>query len=370
MPTKITFSTTPVGATATTERMVINEAGNIGIGIIVPTEKLDVVGNVKFSGSLMPNNLPGALGQVLTSAGAGVAPTWTAIPVTNVTSSNGLTTLSNNTKLGGPIIEPTVLSGLTATNKISITGTGVDAINILNNSISVDGTNKRVGIGTNTPIVDLDITKASNGAVEILSNNTNITASDYADVVALNGDIRTSLGAYKAGGYGYTGTESNHDFFIYANNTTSIVVKPTGRVGIGLTAAVNTPTDTLFIGKVGGSGLTFQNLTSASTPVGTAGAIGVTATGEVVRVQGVNTSIRTVAASTTLLSTDYTVVFNGAILIATLPTPINGTVYNIKNMNATLLSITGNIDGTVQTITLSQFQSRTFHSDGLTWYLI
>ena len=52
------------------------EGGNVGIAKTVPTEKLDVAGNVRFSGALMPNNAAGSSGQVLTSAGAGVVPTW------------------------------------------------------------------------------------------------------------------------------------------------------------------------------------------------------------------------------------------------------------------------------------------------------
>ncbi|MBI3221120.1 MAG: tail fiber domain-containing protein, partial [Bacteroidetes bacterium] len=53
----------------------IFNGGNVGIGG-TPSERLDVVGNVKFSGALMPNNVPGTAGQVLTSAGAGLPPTW------------------------------------------------------------------------------------------------------------------------------------------------------------------------------------------------------------------------------------------------------------------------------------------------------
>jgi hypothetical protein len=60
------------------EKMRINNAGNVGIGIAVPTQKLDVVGNVKFSGALMPNNSAGTSGQVLTSSGAGTPPTWSS----------------------------------------------------------------------------------------------------------------------------------------------------------------------------------------------------------------------------------------------------------------------------------------------------
>jgi hypothetical protein len=50
--------------------------GNTGIGTVLPTEKLDVAGSVKFSGALLPNNLAGTAGQVLKSAGIGTPPVW------------------------------------------------------------------------------------------------------------------------------------------------------------------------------------------------------------------------------------------------------------------------------------------------------
>lgn len=58
--------------------------GKIGIGQPTPTEKLDVAGNLKVSGAFMPNNLAGTTGQILTSAGTGVAPTWTAAPSNSI----------------------------------------------------------------------------------------------------------------------------------------------------------------------------------------------------------------------------------------------------------------------------------------------
>jgi hypothetical protein len=48
----------------------------VGIGTNVPTEALEVAGNLEFSGSLEPNALPGAVGQALVSQGVGVAPVW------------------------------------------------------------------------------------------------------------------------------------------------------------------------------------------------------------------------------------------------------------------------------------------------------
>lgn len=71
------------GAAANSTSMVVfNHAGSaqntlFGIRTNLPTEALDVNGNVKFSGALMPNNLPGTSGYFLTSQGANTPPVWT-----------------------------------------------------------------------------------------------------------------------------------------------------------------------------------------------------------------------------------------------------------------------------------------------------
>ncbi len=56
---------------------VIRPNANVGIGTVLPTERLHVAGNLRFDGALMPNNQPGLSGQVLTSAGPATPPTWT-----------------------------------------------------------------------------------------------------------------------------------------------------------------------------------------------------------------------------------------------------------------------------------------------------
>ncbi len=66
------------GTANTNERMRIDGTGKVGIGKTVPTEVLDVTGNVRFSGALMPNNAAGTAGDVLQSNGAGAVPTWVA----------------------------------------------------------------------------------------------------------------------------------------------------------------------------------------------------------------------------------------------------------------------------------------------------
>jgi trimeric autotransporter adhesin len=58
-------------------RINVNSSGLVGIGTINPTERLDINGNLKFSGSLLANGISGTAGQILTSQGPGVAPLWT-----------------------------------------------------------------------------------------------------------------------------------------------------------------------------------------------------------------------------------------------------------------------------------------------------
>lgn len=83
--------------------------GNVGIGNNSPTAKLDVTGNIKFTGDLQPGGLAGASGQVLTSQGAGSSPIWSSLPTllqaatTNTlvnNGTNGLTSTVNGVSSG------------------------------------------------------------------------------------------------------------------------------------------------------------------------------------------------------------------------------------------------------------------------------
>jgi hypothetical protein len=51
-------------------------AQNFGIGTITPTERLHVAGNLRLDNAFMPGNQAGAVGNILLSQGAGVAPVW------------------------------------------------------------------------------------------------------------------------------------------------------------------------------------------------------------------------------------------------------------------------------------------------------
>ena len=56
-----------------TERFVIQQTGNVGIGTISPTEKLEVSGNVKLTGKLKVEDGTHGVGKVLTSDANGLA---------------------------------------------------------------------------------------------------------------------------------------------------------------------------------------------------------------------------------------------------------------------------------------------------------
>ncbi len=58
------------------ERLRIDNTGKVGIGTTSPTEALDVYGNLKWSGALMPGNNAGTAGTILQSNGPGSAPSW------------------------------------------------------------------------------------------------------------------------------------------------------------------------------------------------------------------------------------------------------------------------------------------------------
>jgi hypothetical protein len=130
--------------------MVLNRAGNVGIGITDPTSKLHVVGDIRID-----HTSKGA-GKVLTSDANGIG-TWQNLPVTTDTSlynTNG--TLSANRTV-------------TQSDKtLAFTGSKTNAFSVDGTTFSVDAANDRVGIGTSAPQnkLDLGATAGTNDSAE------------------------------------------------------------------------------------------------------------------------------------------------------------------------------------------------------------
>ncbi len=78
----------------TTRITALTANGNVGIGTTTPAQRLDVSGNLQFSGALMPNGIAGTSGSFLRSTGAGTPPVWTAGGV-NVASVNTVESTTN-----------------------------------------------------------------------------------------------------------------------------------------------------------------------------------------------------------------------------------------------------------------------------------
>jgi hypothetical protein len=86
--------------------VMFDDGTNVGVGTATPAQKLDVNGNLRMSGAIMPNGGAGTTGQVLTSNGAGTAPTWQNLAAPGggkfwIFPTNNTRTVSSSTGRGG-----------------------------------------------------------------------------------------------------------------------------------------------------------------------------------------------------------------------------------------------------------------------------
>jgi hypothetical protein len=125
----------------------------IGIGTSTPTEKLDLTGNVKFSGALMPNNTAGTAGQVLVSNGAGSAPNWVNVP--NMTYGDIKTGIQSADHGGWVKLDGRPKSTLSADQQIRATalGIGTNLPNAMNAVLTQNGTALGSVSGSNTKTI-------------------------------------------------------------------------------------------------------------------------------------------------------------------------------------------------------------------------
>jgi hypothetical protein len=226
--------------TANAEKMRILADGKVGIGKTAPTEILDVVGNVRFSGAIMPNNLPGAAGQFLTSAGAGASPIW-----------------SDAWKPGGN----NITSGSTAIGTTNYADLLLMTNNTTKVTVKADG---KVGIANAAPAEMLDVTGNVRMSGALMPGGSAGTSGFFLTSAGANTAptwTDPSTLAWKPGGNTFTGvnsfgTLSYHDLPFVTGNSEKMRILADGKIGIGKTA----PTEILdVVGNVRFSGALMPN---------------------------------------------------------------------------------------------------------------
>jgi trimeric autotransporter adhesin len=196
------------------ERLRITSSGDVGIGTTNPSQKLDVIGSIRFSNALMPNNSAGISGQVLTSSGSGSAPTWQFPNVGGINGSGAPNYLAkfttNSTTLGNSIIYN------------SGTLVGINTINPLT-TLDVNGNFR---LGNSSSIMFIGDGSTSAGSSHTIGR---VELTNYPIVGASIGDL--TIGA--------RATENIH----FGTNSSSsqtpisrLAILANGNVGIGTTS--------------------------------------------------------------------------------------------------------------------------------------
>jgi hypothetical protein len=228
------------------QNMVLDSLGNVGIGNPAPVEKLDVTGNVKFSGALMPNNLPGTAGSFLTSNGAGTSPTWsTAISGTNtgdvtIGTANGLSLAGQALSLGIASTSTTGALSSTDWNTFNNKLTTIDTTNISNFSSKVRSLLSSAApiTYTNGLIGITQATTSANGYLNSTDWNTFNNKASSATTWLTNGN---------PGNNKVLGTTGNFDFAFITNNTEKMRLSAGGNLGIGNTVVDGTNAEKLLV---------------------------------------------------------------------------------------------------------------------------
>ena len=200
--------------------------GNIGINTNAPSQRLHVVGNFYLTGAFMPGGNAGTSGYILTSAGAGTAPTWNNL--------NGL-----SWGLTGNSGTSYATNFLGTTDNISMRFRTNNVQRMIIDSLG------RVGIGLTNPSNALSVLSASNPLYlsgvqatatfttdSVLTINAGVVKkTPYSSLTGISWNLTGNSGTNYA--TNFLGTTDNVGLHFRTNNTEQMIIDSLGRVGIG-----------------------------------------------------------------------------------------------------------------------------------------
>jgi hypothetical protein len=167
------------------------QSGRMGIATTSPTERLHVTGNIRFSGALMPNNLPGTSGYILRSNGANAAPTW--IDPATISSSTAWS-------LSGNAVSGTYKLGTTSNHDLPFYTNNTEGMRLT--------AGNRLGIGTTSPAEVLDV----NGNIKISGGNRRLIFGNLGGDPDALIELRNYAGGEKSELLFYSGNDPQTSF--------------------------------------------------------------------------------------------------------------------------------------------------------------
>jgi trimeric autotransporter adhesin len=192
----------------------ILNTGNNGFGVTIPTERVDIGGNLKFSNALMPAGLAGTTGQILVSQGSGTAPIWSTPSISG--------NLENAYNFGGSGTGKTINISPTSgalTLQSALNPTSTELLQLGNNNYGV----KFTQVGAESYLSNygntgyFEIGASSLGQLILNADNGKIDLSDQGvKIISSTGPISLS-----SNNSGYLGFGSNSDrAIIYSGSGT------------------------------------------------------------------------------------------------------------------------------------------------------
>jgi hypothetical protein len=190
-----------ITATAAGGLLTLNQLGAGDLLVLqqggTPRFSVNGAGSVTFSGALQPAGLAGTSGQILRSAGAGVAPTWVNV-LSLITANNGLTNTGTALQLGGVLSQNTTIDtstfnfGVGSGNTLS----GTSNFSIGNNNTNDNTQNMQFGTGQTASGGSSGVYQIGDG--NIGNNGTNLamlggnnTSTDDVDSIIMGRDNNT-----------------------------------------------------------------------------------------------------------------------------------------------------------------------------------